>query len=92
MIMIALGLSQWLSGKESAYNAENSCLIPSSRRSPGEGNGNPPQYSLPGKFHGQRSLEDYSPWGRKRGRHDLATKQQHHHKLLTLLQSLKCLR
>ena len=21
---------------------------------------------LPGKFHGQRSLEDYSPWGHKK--------------------------
>ena len=31
---------------------------------------------LPGKFHGQRSLADYSPWGRKKVEHDLATKQQ----------------
>ena len=31
---------------------------------------------LPGKSHGQRSLADYSPWGRKRDRHDLVTKQQ----------------
>ena len=31
---------------------------------------------LPGKSHGQRSLEGYSPWGRKRVRDDLATKQQ----------------
>ena len=39
-------------------------LIPGSGRSPGEGNGNPLQYScLPGKSHGQRSLEGYSPWG-----------------------------
>ena len=30
---------------------------------------------LPGKSHGQRSLAGYSPWGRKRVRHDLATKQ-----------------
>ena len=30
---------------------------------------------LPGKFHGQRSLVGYSPWGCK-VRHDLATKQQ----------------
>ena len=30
---------------------------------------------FPGKFHGQRSLMGYSPWGRKRLRHDLATKQ-----------------
>ena len=30
---------------------------------------------LPGHSHGQRSLEGYSPWGCKRIRHDLATKQ-----------------
>ena len=31
---------------------------------------------LPGKSHGQRNLVGYSPWGHKRIRHDLATKQQ----------------
>ena len=31
---------------------------------------------LPGKSHGQRSLAGYSPWGHKRVRHDIATKQQ----------------
>ena len=31
---------------------------------------------LPGKPHGQRSLAGYSPWGHKRVRHNLATKQQ----------------
>ena len=30
---------------------------------------------LPGKFHGQRSLEGYSPWSCKRTGHDLMTKQ-----------------
>ena len=34
-------------------------------RSPGEGNGNPLQYSLPGKSHGQRRLAGHSPWGHK---------------------------
>jgi len=33
---------QWLGGKESACNADS---IPGSGRSPGEGNGNPLQYS-----------------------------------------------
>ena len=28
------------------------------------------------KSHGHRSLLEYRPWGRKRGRHDLLTKQQ----------------
>ena len=31
---------------------------------------------LAGKSHEQRSLVGYSPWDRKRVRHDLATKQQ----------------
>ena len=31
---------------------------------------------LSGESHGQRSLADYSPWGRKRVRHDLVTQQQ----------------
>ena len=34
-------------------------------RSPGEGNGNPPQYSYLENPHGQRSLTGYSPWGRR---------------------------
>ena len=34
-----------LDGKESAYNAEDLGLMPGSGRSPGEGNGNPLQYS-----------------------------------------------
>ena len=44
-------LPQWLSGKESAYNAGeavDSGLIPGSGRSPGGGNGNPLQYSCLG--------------------------------------------
>ena len=31
---------------------------------------------LLGKSHGHRSLVGYSPWGHKRVRHDLETKQQ----------------
>ena len=31
---------------------------------------------LLGKSHGQMSLVTYSPWGRKRVRHDLAARQQ----------------
>ena len=40
-------------------------LIPGSGRSPGEGNGNPLQYSYLKKSHGQRNLVGYSPKGRK---------------------------
>ena len=32
---------------------------------------------LPGKSHEQRSLAGYTPWGHKRDRHNLMTKQQH---------------
>ena len=39
--------------------------IPGLGRSPGEGNGNPLQYSCLENPHGQRSLAGYSPWGRK---------------------------
>ena len=37
--------------------------IPGSGRSPGGGSGNLLPLLLPGKFHGQRSLAGYSPWG-----------------------------
>ena len=38
-------------------------LIPGSGRFPGEGNENSLQYFLPGKSHGQRSLEGYTVRG-----------------------------
>ena len=40
-------------------------IILGSGKSPREGNGNPPQDACLKKFHGQRSLAGYSPWGRK---------------------------
>ena len=49
-------------------SAEIRNLIFGSARSPGEGNDNP--VILPEKSHGQRSLEVYSPWGRKIAGHD----------------------
>ena len=39
-------------------------LIPGLGRSPGVGNGNKLVF-LPGKYHGQKSLAGYSPWGLK---------------------------
>ena len=52
-------------GKESACNAGDLGYIPGLGRSPGEGHGNPLQYSCLEKPHGQRSLVGYSPWGHK---------------------------
>ena len=43
-----LRLPWWLSGKESPSNARDSGSISGLGRSPGEGNGNPLQYSFPG--------------------------------------------
>ena len=39
--------------------------IPESGRLPGGGNDYPTPVFLPGKFHGQRSVVGYSPWGRR---------------------------
>ena len=52
-------------GKESACSAGSPGLIPGSGKFPGDGNGLPTPVFLPGKSHGQRSLADYSLWGRE---------------------------
>ena len=52
-------------GKESICNVGDLSLIPGLGRCPGESHGNPLQYSCLQNPHGQRSLEGYSPWGRK---------------------------
>ena len=52
------------SGKESACNAGDLGSIPRLERSPGEGNGNPLQYSCL-EHSMERSLVGYSPWGHK---------------------------
>ena len=42
---LGYGLPWWLRGKESTCSAGDTGSIPGSKRSPGEGNGNPLQYS-----------------------------------------------
>ena len=54
------GLPRWLSGKEFSYQCRRCRFNPWIGRSPERGNGKP--VFLPGKSHGQRSLEGYSPW------------------------------
>ena len=52
--------------------------IPGLERSPGEGSGNPLQYSCLGNpMEGGDRQAGYSSWGPKRVGHDLITKQQH---------------
>ena len=51
----SIGSPRWLSGKESARNAGDEGLIAGWRRSPGEGNGNPLQYSCLGNPMGRET-------------------------------------
>ena len=61
MFKIDVGFPGSSDGKESACNAGDPGLNPGSGRSPGEGNGNPLQYSCL-----ENSMNrGYSPWGRK---------------------------
>ena len=60
-IFYSTGFPGGSDSKESACNVGDLGLIPGLGRSPGEENGNPLQYSLPGESHTQRSLVDYSP-------------------------------
>ena len=68
-----MGLPRWLSGKEPACQTGDSGSIPGSGRIPGEGNGNPLQYSCP------ENPMDRGAWQATvhviaRVGHDLATK------------------
>ena len=59
------GFSGSLAGKESACNVGDLGSIPVLGRTPGEGHGNPLQYSCLENPSAQRSLAGYSPWGCK---------------------------
>ena len=56
-----LTLPTWLRVKDTPANAGDTGSVPGPEDPPGEGNGNPLQYSYLEKFHGQRSLAGYSP-------------------------------
>ena len=58
-------------------NAGDVGSIPGSERSPGGGNGNPLQDSCLGNPMDRGAWQATAPWGHKRVRHDLATKQQY---------------
>ena len=60
--------------KNPSVSAENVSVIPGSGRFPEDGNGNPLQYSCL-EIAMDRRVGD-NPWGHKRVRHDLATKQK----------------
>ena len=67
-VLILIGASRWHSGKESACQRrrhKRHSFNPWLRKIPWRRKGQPTPVFLPGKSHGQRSLLDYSPWGRK---------------------------
>ena len=73
---VFLGFPCGSAGKISTCNAGDLGSIPGSGRSSGGGHGNPRQYSWLENPHGERSPVGYSPWGRERVRHNLATERQ----------------
>ena len=60
-----LGFPGGSDGKESTHNGGDLGSVPELGRSPGEGHGNPLQYSCLENPHGQSSLVGHSPWDRK---------------------------
>ena len=58
-------LPWWLSGKESACSAGDQGSIPGLGKIPWRRKWQPTPVFLPGKFHEQRNLAGYSPWGHK---------------------------
>ena len=76
---ILMGFSGGSAGKESACGVRDLVSVPGWGRSPGGGNGNPLHYSCLG------NPMDRGAWqsiGSQRIGQDLATKQQHEHKLI----------
>ena len=65
ILSFAAGIPRWLSGKESACPCRRCRFNPCVGKIPWSRNGQPAPVFLPGKFHGQRSLVGYSPWGHK---------------------------
>ena len=68
--MASAGLPQWVNNEESSCNARNASLILVLGRSPGEGSGNPLQYSCLGNPTEPGGLQSM---GLQRVVHDLAT-------------------
>ena len=65
----------WLSGKDFSCQCKRRGLSPWVRKIPCRRKWQPTLVFLLGKFHGQRSLVGYSPWGHRVGQ-DWATKQE----------------
>ena len=77
-VFMALAAPRWCSGKESICQCRRCSFSPWVGKISWRREWQPIPVFLHGKAHGQRSLAGYSPWGRKRVRHNWATKQQHY--------------
>ena len=72
-------------------NAEDAGSVSVLGRPPGGGPGNPLQYSCLENLHRQRSLECYSPWGRKESDTTEWIAQHNKIKILDCVKGLFCL-
>ena len=70
---IGLGFPGGASGQESTCQCRQHRFDPWVRKIPWRREWSPTPVFLPGELHGKRSLEGYSPWGRKIVRQDWAT-------------------
>ena len=70
LLQSRMELPRGLSGKESACQCKRHRFDPWFGKIPSRRKSQPTPVFLPGKSHGQRSLEGYSPWGRERVRYD----------------------
>ena len=77
-LYILWGLPSWIRGKKFTCQCKRYGFNPWVGKLPWGRKWKPTPVFLLGKFHGQRSLEGYSPWGLKRVRYDLVTKQWQH--------------
>ena len=72
---LSLYFPWWYSGKEFTHQCRRLRFSPWIGKIPWRRKWQPTPVFLPGKFHGQRSLEGYSPRGHKRVGHNLVTEQ-----------------
>ena len=81
-IIIKIGFPGGSVVKNPPANARDLGLISGSGRAPGEGHGNPLQYSCPKNPYGERSLAGYSPRGHKES--DVTEQLTHTQTILTI--------
>ena len=76
MALVKVGLPWWLSGKETTCQCRRCGFYSWVGKIPWRSKQQPTPVFLPGKSHGQRSLEGYSLRSLKRVRDNLGTEQQ----------------